>query len=136
MGDNNIFTGKVVNCASDTNKELIQLEVEGIGSLFCRGYAVPVGTMAACSVRPDLMQLEPYSSTPSAKPSPSANHISARITAIELTGYVTRVSLMTEAMGQELLYKVRTTDWHTCSLQEGQLVTLRWSADDCVFLPE
>jgi putative spermidine/putrescine transport system ATP-binding protein len=136
MGDNNIFTGKVVNCASDTNKDVIQLEVEGIGSLFCRGYAVPVGTMAACSVRPDLMQLEPYSSTPSVKPSPRANHISARITAIELTGYVTRVSLMTEATGQELLYKVRTTDWHTSSLQEGQLVTLRWSADDCVFLPE
>lgn len=132
MGDNNIFTGKVVNCASDTNKDVIQLEVEGIGSLFCRGYAVPVGTMAACSVRPDLMQLEPFSSNPS----PRANHISARITAIELTGYVTRVSLMTEATGQELLYKVRTTDWHTSSLQEGQLVTLRWSADDCVFLPE
>ena len=132
MGDNNVFTGKVVNCASDTNKDVIQLEVEGIGSLFCRGYAVPVGTMAACSVRPDLMQLEPFSSNPS----PRANHISARITAIELTGYVTRVSLMTEATGQELLYKVRTTDWHTSSLQEGQLVTLRWSADDCVFLPE
>ena len=78
------------------------------------------------------MQLEPFSSNPS----PRANHISARITAIELTGYVTRVSLMTEATGQELLYKVRTTDWRTSSLQEGQLVTLRWSADDCVFLPE
>ncbi len=76
MGDNNIFTGKVLNCVSDLNGDLIQLEVEGIGSLFCRGHAVPIGTIAACSVRPDLMQLEPYSSTPAAKPSPRANHIS------------------------------------------------------------
>lgn len=136
MGDNNIFTGKVLHCASDTNKDLIQLEVEGIGSLFCQGHAVQPGTMAACSVRPDLMQLEPYSSTASAQPSPKANHLSARITAIELTGYVTRVSLMTEATGQELLYKVRTTDWNTTSLEEGQLVMLRWSAKDCVFLPQ
>ena len=135
MGDNNIFTGIVLNCAHDTDENLIQLEVEGIGSLFCRGYAVPLGTMAACSVRPDLMQLEPYSSTPSAKAPPRANHVSARITAVELTGYVTRVSLMAEATGQELLYKVRTADWNTNRLQEGQLVRLSWSADDCVFLP-
>lgn len=136
MGDNNIFTGKVLNCVPDSNGDLIQLEVEGIGSLFCRGHAVPPGTMAGCSVRPDLMQLEPYSSTPSAQPSPRANYVSARITAIELTGYVTRVSLMAEATGQELLYKVRTTDWNTTSLQEGQLVMLRWSSVDCVFLPQ
>lgn len=135
MGDNNIFAGKVLNCARDTNQDLVQLEVEGIGSLFCRGHAVPIGTMAACSVRPDLMQIEPYSSTSSTKPSPRANHVPARITAIELTGYVTRVSLMAEATGQELLYKVRTSDWNTSSLQEGQLVMLSWSADDCVFLP-
>lgn len=133
MGDNNIFTGKVLNCAPDTNGDLIQLEVEGIGSLFSRGHAVPLGTIAACSVRPDLMHLEPYPST--MEPSPKANHVSARITAIEMTGYVTRVSLMAEATGQELLYKVRTTDWTTSSLQEGQLVTLSWSTDDCVFLP-
>lgn len=135
MGDNNIFTGKVLNCLPDTDgKDLIQLEIAGIGSLFCRGYGVAIGTTAACSVRPDLMQLEPYLPNPAAKPSPRANHISARITAIELTGYVTRVSLMAEATGQELLYKVRTTDWVSSSLQEGQLVTLRWSADDCIFL--
>ncbi len=132
MGDNNIFTGKVLNCIPDTDKDLIELEVEGIGSLFCRGHDVPLGTMAACSVRPDLIQLNHYSSTP---PSPRANHVSARITAVELTGYVTRVSLMAEATGQELLYKVRTDDWTARSVQEGQLVMLRWSADDCVFLP-
>lgn len=133
MGDNNIFTGKVLNCARDINGDLIQLEVEGIGSLFCRGHAVQLGTMAACSVRPDLIHLEPYSS---AIPSPRANHVSARITAVELTGFVTRVSLMAEATGQEMLYKVRTDDWAASSLQEGQLVMMRWSADDCVFLPQ
>jgi putative spermidine/putrescine transport system ATP-binding protein len=136
MGDNNIFTGKVLHCAPDMDgKDLIELEIEGIGSLFSRGHAVPLGTTAACSVRPDLMQLEPHSPDPSAKPSPRANHVTARITAVELTGYVTRVSLMTEATGQPLLYKARTTDWKANPMQEGQLVRLRWSADDCVFLP-
>ena len=135
MGDNNIFTGKVLNCVPDFSGDLIQLQVEGIGSLFCRGHAAPLGTMAACSVRPDLIQLEPYSSTLPIQPSPRANYISARITAVELTGYVTRVSLMAETTEQELLYKVRTDDWAVSSLQEGQLVNMHWSADDCVFLP-
>lgn len=52
-----------------------------------------------------------------------------------MTGYVTRVSLMAEATGQELLYKARTNDWNRNSLSEGQLVVLSWSKDDCVFLP-
>lgn len=135
MGDNNIFTGKVVNCISDTSLDLIQLEVEGIGSLFCRGHGVGVGTQAACSIRPDLMQIEPYlSSTPVVKSSLNANQISARITAIEMTGFVTRVSLMAEATGQELLYKVRTEDWRQQAFQEGQLVILTWSKDNCIFL--
>jgi putative spermidine/putrescine transport system ATP-binding protein len=131
MGDNNIFTGKVVSCVPDSNQDLIQLEVEGLGLLFCRGQAVPSGTLAACSVRPDLVRLE---TDPSGNPSPDANHVAARITAIELTGYVTRVSLLTTT-GQELLYKARTHDWNASGLQEGQLVTLRWAADNCVFLP-
>ncbi|MBD2099857.1 ABC transporter ATP-binding protein [Leptolyngbya sp. FACHB-261] len=135
MGDNNIFSGKVMNCAPDTHGHLIQLEVEGIGSLFCRGQATPLGKTAACSVRPDLVRLEPHLANASPQSSPGPNHVSARITAVELTGYVTRVSLMAEATGQELLYKVRTHDWNTSSFQEGQLVTMRWSADDCVFLP-
>lgn len=129
MGDNNIFTGKVLNCVADTTQDLIQLEVEGIGSFFCKGHAVPLGTTAACSVRPDLLHLD------DSDPSPYPNRISARITAVELTGYVTRVSLMAEATGQELLYKVRTADWTTSPLQEGQLIHLSWSADDCIFLP-
>lgn len=136
MGDNNIFQGKVKHCAPDLNGfDLIELEVEGIGSLYCRGHAVPIGSVAACSVRPDLMKMEPHSTAPTAKPTHRANHIWTRITAIEMTGYVTRVSLMEEKTGKELLYKVRTTDWEEDPYSEGQLVTLRWSEANCVFLP-
>lgn len=135
MGDNNIFTGKVVNSIADTYLDLIQLEVAGIGSIFCRGHGVPAGNDAACCIRPDLIQIEPYvSSIPQVKSSLEANQISARITAVEMTGYVTRVSLMTEATAQEILYKVRTEDWRHQAFQEGQLVILSWSKDNCIFL--
>lgn len=133
MGDNNIFTGKVTKSIADSSLDLIQLEVVGVGSIFCRGHAVAVGTEAACSIRPDLMSIAPYAQIP-AKSSLTANEVSARITAVEMTGYVTRVSLMMEATGQELLYKVRTEDWRTNNLQEGQLVVLSWSKDNCIFL--
>ncbi|WP_009633685.1 ABC transporter ATP-binding protein [Synechocystis sp. PCC 7509] len=133
MGDNNIFTGKVTSSVTDSSLDLIQLEVAGIGSIFCRGHAVAVGTEAACSIRPDLMSIAPYNRIP-AKSTLSANEVSARITAVEMTGYVTRVSLMIEATGQELLYKVRTEDWRINDLQEGQLVILSWSKDNCIFL--
>lgn len=133
MGDNNIFTGKVISSVTDSSLDLIQLEVAGIGSIFCRGHAVAVGTEAACSIRPDLMSIAPYNRIP-AKSTLSANEVSARITAVEMTGYVTRVSLMIEATGQELLYKVRTEDWRTNDLQEGQLAILSWSKDNCIFL--
>lgn len=131
MGDNNIFTGTVTSCVPDVDRDLIQLEVPGVGAIVGRGQAMPAGTPGACSVRPDLVRLE----LPSSVPSPDANHVSARITTIELTGYVTRVSLITESTDQELLYKVRTQDWATSGLQAGQTVTMRWSADHCVFLP-
>ena len=133
MGDNNIFTGKVIRSAPDIDgKDLVELEIEGLGTLMSKGNGVQSGTMAACSVRPDLISIE---STTSSTPTPYANRISARITGIEMTGYVTRVSLMAEATGQELLYKVRTADWGTESPAEGQVVMLRWAAGDCVFLP-
>lgn len=134
MGDNNIFPGKVINCVKDTDLDLIQLEVEGLGAIFCRGHGVAIGTEAACSIRPDLMFVEPYSPDLPATSSLAANQISARITAVEMTGYVTRVCLMTESTGQELLYKVRTEDWRSNSLHEGQLVVLSWSKDNCIFL--
>lgn len=136
MGDNNLFQGKVLHIASDPKRsDLIELDVEGIGSIFCRGHASQVGTIGACSIRADLLHLEPYTASPVSEPSPYPNHLRTRITAVELTGYVTRVSLMEEKTGQELLYKVRTEDWIPSGFQEGQLILLRWSAEDCVFLP-
>jgi putative spermidine/putrescine transport system ATP-binding protein len=133
MGDNNIFTGKVVNSIPDPDgKDVVELAIEGIGSLYCKGIASPLGSEAACSVRPDLLQLDMSSDV--AEPSSYANRISARIVSVELTGYVTRVTLILEATEQELLYKVRTADWISYGLSESQQVTLRWSASDCVFL--
>lgn len=139
IGDNNIFAGKVVNSAADGDgQDLIELDVDGVGSLFCKGVATQTGSEAACSVRPDLLHLEPTAEpqleTDRAS-STKANHVTTRITDIELTGYVTRVSLMLEATGEALLYKVRTTDWMVSGFQAGQLVTLCWSIQDCVFLP-
>lgn len=132
MGDNNIFTGKVIRCAPDTDgKDLVELEIEGLGSLMAKGYCVQPGQRAACSVRPDLMSID---SKITSAPTPYANRVSARITGIEMTGYVTRISLIAESTGQELLYKVRTEDWNNEAYTEGQLVMLRWSAENCVFL--
>ena len=135
MGDNNIFSGKVSNVVSDTELDVIQLEVEGLGPIYCRGYSSPIGSEAACSVRPDLVTVEAYNPDIPAKSTLAGNQLVARITAVEMTGYVTRVSLMAEATGQELLYKARTNDWNRNDLGEGQLVVLSWSKDDCVFLP-
>lgn len=134
IGDNNIFEGTVRNTTPDTKgADIVELEVEGIGSLFSRGQAVPVGQTAACSIRPDLLTVASH--LDDAIPSSQANCITARIADVELTGYVTRVGLLAEATGQELLYKVRTSDWARLNLSEGQTVTLRWAAHDCVFLP-
>ena len=135
MGDNNIFSGKVTTIVNDAELEVIQLETPGLGPLYCRGYSSPVGTEAACSVRPDLLHIEAYNPEIPVKSTLAGNQVVARITAIEMTGYVTRVSLMAEATGQELLYKARTHDWNHNALGEGQLVVLSWSKDDCVFLP-
>lgn len=134
IGDNNIFQGKVTNAVPESHGlEIVELEVEGIGSVFSRGHAVPVGQTAACSVRPDLLTI--VADAADTTPSSQANHLTARIVDVELTGYVTRVSMLAEATGQELLYKVRTDEWSQSGLSEGQIVTLRWAAHDCVFLP-
>ena len=143
IGDNNIFAGKVVAVTpSDSekrdnalkDKELIELEIEGIGTLFCQGTATPIGSQAACSVRPDLIHLIPANLEP-ATPARETNRIGARITDVELTGYVTRVTLIVESTGQPLLYKARTTDWMVSDMKEDQQVTVQWSAKDSVFLP-
>ena len=134
IGDNNIFAGKVTSVTpSETDIDLIELEIEGIGQLFCQGTATPKGSEAACSVRPDLIHLTPLENADST--APNANSIEARITDVELNGYVTRVTLMIEAIDQPLLYKVRTTDWTTSAMQTGQPVRVQWSAQNSVFLP-
>ncbi|MEM6597539.1 MAG: ABC transporter ATP-binding protein [Cyanobacteria bacterium P01_C01_bin.69] len=137
IGDNNIFAGKVINTVSDEGgKDLVELDVEGVGSIFSKGIATPLGSDSACSVRPDLITLVAASEAKTHTfPEPVSNRVTARITGVELTGYVTRVSLMLESTSQPLLYKARTTDWALAGLQEGQLVSMSWSASDCIFLP-
>ncbi len=134
IGDNNVFTGKVVSCVpdGDSGKDLVELEVDGLGTVFSIGYGVQPGAVAACSIRPDLFHLSAASVPSAGLPT---NSLTARITLVELTGYVTRVSLLAEATGQELLYTLRTADWNSLALQEGQTLSLKWSARDCVFLP-
>ncbi|GAB4236504.1 MAG: ABC transporter ATP-binding protein [Elainellaceae cyanobacterium] len=131
VGDNNIFVGKVVGMTTEAAGCMVQLEVDQLGMFYCQGEAANIGMTAACSVRSDCMTMSPYSSEYSA----AANQLIARIIAIEFTGYVTRVSLLTEATAQEITYKVRTHDWLAHPYQEGQLVTLSWSTDNCIFLP-
>lgn len=138
IGDNNIFSGKVLASTPDKDdKDLIRLDVDGIGTLHAIGNGTQPGTDAACSVRPDLLTLEKVedssSASPNVKPFPT-NALSARITQVELTGFVTRVTLMSTATGQTLLHTLRTVDWNNLALQEGQTVLLKWSANDCVFL--
>lgn len=134
-GDNNIFAGTVTSAVPDTQGQLIQLEVPELGPLLCQGDYAQVGTEAACCIRADLLQIKSLDQADLATPVPATNRLTARITAVEFTGYVTRVSLVLERSGQEVLYKARTPDWLTTSFQEGQVVALDWAAGDCVFLP-
>lgn len=140
IGDNNIFAGKVTRSVAHGNHHaLIELDVPGIGSLHCQGTTTLLGNEAACSIRPDLIELLPVavSGTETAPADEQLmNQILARLTAVEMTGYVTRVSLVVEATGQSLLYKVRTTEWAGNPLPPGQLVAVRWLAKDAVFLPD
>jgi putative spermidine/putrescine transport system ATP-binding protein len=131
VGDNNIFVGKVVGVATNQTSGIVELEVDRLGTFLCRGQAADVGMTAACCVRSDCMTLLPY---PPADPHAS-NQLTARVVAIEFTGYVTRVSLLAEATGEEIVYKIRTHDWLTQAAAEGQLVTLTWTTENCIFLP-
>ncbi|MBF2050683.1 MAG: ABC transporter ATP-binding protein [Leptolyngbya sp. IPPAS B-1204] len=130
VGDNNIFVGKISDVLQGNQYAILRLDVDGIGSFLCRGQAADLGMTAACCVRSDSMTMTPYPPTDSTLP----NQLTARVVAIEFTGYVTRVSLMVEATGAELTYKVRSHDWIANPVQEGQLVTLSWTTENCVFL--
>ncbi len=132
VGDNNIFSGKVASAIANTNGYVIQLEADGVGTLLCRGQFAQPGDSAACCVRADRMHIE---LSPSSEGQTAVNRVSARIVFVEFTGYVTRVRLLLESSGVEILYKVRSHDWISQPLQEGQVITLTWSTDDCIFLP-
>ncbi|MBE9139555.1 ABC transporter ATP-binding protein [Nodosilinea sp. LEGE 07088] len=134
-GDNNIFPGTITSAVQDTQGQLIQLDVPNLGTLLCQGDYAQVGTEAACCIRADLMQITSLAEAEQSVAGPVNNRVTARITAIEFTGYVTRVSLVLERGGMEVLYKARTPDWLTTSFTEGQVVVLDWAAADCVFLP-
>lgn len=134
-GDNNIFAGTITSAVQDTAGQLIQLDIPTLGPLLCRGDYAQVGSEAACCIRADLMELKPLSEADTSGSGPVNNRVTARITAVEFTGYVTRVSLVLERSGMEVLYKTRTPDWLTTTFQEGQVVVLDWAATDCVFLP-
>lgn len=134
-GDNNIFPGQVISAVEDAGGYLIQLQVDGLGPLLCRGDFAQVGAVAACSVRADHLRISGLDQPGSTAPTPAMNRVTGRITAVEFTGYITRVSLILERTGEEVLYKVRTTDWMQQSFQEGQVVVLDWRAEHCIFLP-
>lgn len=131
VGDNNIFVGKVTDVSPNAMGGTVRLEVDRIGTFVCQGSDANQGMTAACCVRSDRMTMQPYPPTDPSAP----NQLIARITAIEFTGYVTRVSLMAESTGEEITYKVNTHDWMANAAQEGQLVTLSWAVEDCIFLP-
>ena len=133
-GDNNIFRGQVVSAVQDGADYLIQLEVPKLGILTSRGAYAQAGMEAACCIRADQLQLLPGSDGLTAAAA-GQNRITGRITAVEFTGYITRVSLMLEKTGTEVLYKARTTDWMQQPFQEGQVVTLDWATEHCIFLP-
>jgi putative spermidine/putrescine transport system ATP-binding protein len=132
-GDNNIFQGTVTGTVPDNGGDFIQLQVPGMGPLLCQGSYAQVGTAAACCVRADHLHLSALDTAPAV--AANTNRLTGRITAVEFTGYITRVSLALEQTGTEVLYKVRTTDWMQQSFQEGQVVCLDWAADHCIFLP-
>ncbi|NJO42266.1 MAG: ABC transporter ATP-binding protein [Cyanobacteria bacterium CRU_2_1] len=134
VGDNNLFVGKVTNVAADHThhtQQMIRLEVDRLGTFLCHGQAADIGMMAACCVRSDCMQMLPYPPVDPTVP----NQLTARVVAIEFTGYITRVSLLAEATGEEITYKVRSHDWHLNLAEEGQLITLTWTPENCIFLP-
>jgi putative spermidine/putrescine transport system ATP-binding protein len=131
VGDNNILVGKVTGVSQEAGFCLVRLDVEGLGTFFCRGQDADVGMTAACSVRSDRLELLPY---PPADPE-ALNQLIARVVAIEFTGYITRVTLKVEATDLEITYKVRSHDWLGSGVAEGESVTLSWSVEDCIFLP-
>ncbi len=135
VGDNNILHGTVVGATATGELEEIELAVEGLGSILCQGHSVPIGQAGACCIRGDRLHLLPRSTSDASPSSFFANQIMARVSAVEFTGFVSRISLLIERDGREFLFKIRTDDWIHSGYQEGQTVALGWTAEDCIFLP-
>lgn len=129
VGDNNIFQGRVIDSAPHGERDRVQLDIPDVGQMIAEGYTVANGQDAACCVRSDRITL----ANPDSPPSSDQNSITARITAIEFTGYIIRVSLLLPNE-KELLYKTHIEHWLSQSYQEGQTVSLSWSIEDCIFL--
>ncbi len=133
-GDNNLFSGTVTHVTPREGQAVVDLTVPGLGTVRSCGDYAQVGAEAACCVRADLIRLSDLGKALPPGANLAVNPLTARITAVEFTGYVTRVFLALENNGQEVLYKARTPDWIRASFQEGQVVALTWEQGDCVFL--
>lgn len=129
VGDNAIFGGTVAEVIPSSGTTLIELDVDGLGRIRSQGHVSPaVGSRAAFSVRADLLHVVDGDRH-------WPNRLKARVSFIEFTGYVVRISLVVEPTGQEIVLKVRSADEVARSLQEGQAIELGWAIDDCIFLP-
>lgn len=159
VGDNNILQGTVAGIRSNEAGNEIELRVEGLGSVFCQAFSdgsashaaaaeVSVGQQAACCVRGDRLHLlgekpaiashrngASYASA-TAPNQARINRITARVSAVEFTGFVSRISITLEPGGLEFLMKARTDDWIRSGCQEGQRVELGWYLEDCIFLAQ
>ena len=105
-GDNNIFLGKVISAVEDTEGLPDSAQGTETGYFAMPGAAMPRLVLdAACCVRADHLHLVPLGQeapSPQIIPIP---RLTGRITAVEFTGYITRVSLVLEKNGAEILYK-------------------------------
>jgi putative spermidine/putrescine transport system ATP-binding protein len=147
VGDNNILQGQVCGVTPDAQGALVEIRVPQLGQFICRATSPPdPGMNAAFCIRSDALDVTD-SAHPQRATAPAeshienhtenhaqANHLEALITAIEFTGYLTRVSLLLPANGQEILYKARTEDWLAKGFQEGQTISLHWSPDAAIYL--
>jgi putative spermidine/putrescine transport system ATP-binding protein len=154
VGDNNIFQGQVsgitpnaqgVNAqgvnAQGVNAQgaLVEINVPQLGSFMCRATSPPdMGMQGAFCIRSDALAITKHPHE-SATHSPDVHHdypnrLEALITAIEFTGYLTRISLVIPANGQEILYKARTEDWLAQGLQETQTIMLQWPPEAAIYL--
>ncbi|MEM8638513.1 MAG: ABC transporter ATP-binding protein [Cyanobacteria bacterium P01_G01_bin.54] len=142
VGDHNLFVGQVTamqageSCGESAAETT--LSVEGLGELRAQGQGSHIGQNAAACVRSDRLQLAPIEVIEADATLPNrwpAQRWTAKIAAIEFTGYITRVTLKLTANAQAILYKTPTDHWRSLGFAIGQAVQVGWSIPDCRFLP-